>query len=76
MMNFEKIDIGTISGKISDSQTGSALTEAELQAFKVDANGNAINNWPDFHIWLDSGKMLNGTFNVQFPTGKYIFRVK
>ena len=47
-----------------------------LQAFKVDANNNPINNWPDFHMWLDSDKLSSGKYNVKLPAGKYILRVK
>ena len=49
--NFAKIDTGSVSGSITDAETGSGLSEAELQAFKVDLNNNPI-NWPDFHVWL------------------------
>ena len=75
-INFAKLNIGSVSGSITDAETGSGLSEAELQAFKVDANGDAINNWPDFHVWLDSDKLSSGSYNVQFPAGKYILRIK
>ena len=73
--NFKAADTGIISGSVTDSN-GEPLNGAELQAFKVDASGSTINNWPDFHINLDGGSSKNGKYNIKLPVGNYKLRVK
>jgi len=76
--DFVKQDVGVVTGTITDATTGSALSEAELHAFKLDSSGNPINNWPDYHFWLGGSEMdsSTGAYSVNVPVGSYIFRVK
>ena len=43
--------------------------------FTVKADGTT-NNWPDYHIWLDSNKLTNGAYSAKFPAGNYKIRVR
>ncbi|MDP7357628.1 MAG: hypothetical protein QF828_04265, partial [Pseudomonadales bacterium] len=75
--DFVKQDVGVVTGTITDATTGSALSEAELHAFKLDSSGSPINNWPDYHFWMGGDQLdSNGAYSVNVPVGSYIFRVK
>ena len=75
---FLKLDVGTVTGTITDATTSSPLSEAELQVFKLDSSGKPINGWPDFNFWLGGDQLdsSTGVYSVNVPVGSYIFRTK